>query len=42
MARLVLKNRHKKDVCCDEARLCAKNIDTILSSIVMSQFGGSM
>ena len=38
MARLVLKNGHEKDTCCDENGLCAQNIDTILRSI-LNTFG---
>ena len=34
MARLVLKNGHEKDTCCDEIGFCAQNIDTILRSVV--------
>ena len=34
MARLGVKNGHRKDMCKDEIGLCAQNIDAILGSIV--------
>ena len=37
MARLVGNNRH---TCHDEIRLCAQNIDTILGSIVTTNWEG--
>ena len=40
MARLVVKNGHPKDMCHNEIRLCAQNIDTILGSVVNITIGG--
>lgn len=34
MARPGVKRRHQKDMCHDEIGLCARNLDTILGSIV--------
>ena len=34
MAKVLVKNDHQKDMCCDENGLSAQNISTVLGAIV--------
>jgi hypothetical protein len=34
MAKVLVKNQHQKDMCCDEIGLSAQNINTVLGAIV--------
>lgn len=42
MARLVVKNGHKKNKCCNEIKLCVQDIDIIIGSLDSHNWEGCL